>query len=164
MLLSMMIILSITSCALELMIASKVPVWRRLSAKSPLFNLLNSLVISFVIGIAFGANGLVAMGAGVISTILSVPGYKFLYWNYDTPEAHAQGGSRAKYYWSNFHVHWARWRKVLGEFNQLMYAIFRVITLPVRIFNKCYQVIRPLILKINAHAQAKRDHARATRV
>ena len=164
MLLSMMIILSITSCALELMIASKVPIWRRLSGKYPLFNLLNSLVISFVMGIAFGAAGLVTLGAGIISTIMSVPGYKFLYWNYDTPEAHAQGGNRSKYYWSNFHVHCARWRKVLGEFNQLMYAFFRAITFPVRIFNKCYQVIRPLILKINAHAQAKRDHVRATRI
>lgn len=156
MLLSMMIILSITSCALELMIAAKVPIWRKLSGKYPLFNLINSLVISFFMGIAFGAAGLVTLGAGVISTIMSVPGYKFLYWNYDTPEAHAQGGSRVKYYWANFHVHWAKWRKVLGEFNQLMYAIFRVITLPVRILNKCYQVIRPLILKFNAYAQAKR--------
>jgi len=156
MLLSMMIILAITSCLLELMIAAKVPIWRRLSGKYPLFNLLNSLVISFFMGIAFGAAGLIAMGAGVISTIMSVPGYKYLYWNYDTPEAHAQGGNRTKYYWNNFHVHWAKWRKVLGEFNQLMYAIFRFITFPVRIINKCYQVIRPLILKINAYAQAKR--------
>lgn len=89
MLLSMMLILAVTSCALELMIAAKVPAWRRLSAKSPLFNLVNSLAISFVMGMAFGASGLIAMGAGVISTILSVPGYQFLKWNYDTPKAMA---------------------------------------------------------------------------
>ena len=87
MLLSMMLILAVTSSLLELMIASKIPAWRRLSAKSPLFNLLNSLFISFIMGIAFGAAGLVAMGAGVISTIISVPGYQFLHWNYDSEMA-----------------------------------------------------------------------------
>lgn len=157
MLLSMMIILSITSCALELMIAAKVPIWRKLSAKYPLFNLLNSLVISFIMGIAFGANGLVAMGAGVISTILSVPGYQFLYWNYDTPIAKIQGGNRTIYYWKNFHVHWAKWRKVLGEFNQLMYAIFRFITIPVRILNKIMSFINPYIKKFNAYSVKKRS-------
>lgn len=152
----MMIILSITSCALELMIAAKIPAWRRLSAKSPLFNLLNSLVISFVMGMAFGGNGLIAMGAGIISTILSVPGYQFLHWNYDTPTAKAQGGNRTIYYWKNFHVHWAKWRKVLGEFNQLIYTIFRIITLPVRVVAYVYKFIRPYILKYNAYVEAKR--------
>ena len=156
MLLSMMLILAVTSCALELMIAAKIPAWRRLSARSPLFNLLNSLAISFAMGLAFGGNGLVAMGAGVISTILSVPGYQFLRWNYDTPEAKAQGGNRAVYYWRNFHVHWAKWRKVLGEFNQLIYTIFRIITIPVRILNSVYKFIRPYILKYNAYVEAKR--------
>lgn len=152
----MMLILAVTSCALELMIASKIPAWRKLSAKSPLFNLLNSLVISFVMGIAFGANGLVAMGAGVISTILSVPGYQFLRWNHDTPTARLQGGNRAKFYWKNFHVHWAKWRKVLGEFNQLIYTIFRFITIPVRILNSVFKFIRPYIIKYNAYVEAKR--------
>ena len=156
MLLSMMLILAVTSCALELMIASKVPAWRKLSAKSPLFNLLNSLVISFVMGIAFGANGLVAMGAGVISTILSVPGYQFLRWNHDTPTARIQGGNRTKFYWNNFHVHWAKWRKVLGEFNQLVYTIFRFITIPVRILNAVFKFIRPYIIKYNAYVERKR--------
>jgi len=156
MLLSMMLILAVTSCALELMIAAKIPAWRRLSARSPLFNLLNSLAISFAMGMAFGGNGLVAMGAGVISTILSVPGYQFLHWNYDTPTAKAQGGNRAIYYWKNFHVHWARWRKVLGEFNQLIYTIFRIITIPVRVINSIYKFIRPYILKYNAYVEAKR--------
>jgi hypothetical protein len=156
MLLSMMLILAVTSCALELMIAAKIPAWRKLSAKSPLFNLLNSLVISFVMGIAFGANGLVAMGAGVISTILSVPGYQFLRWNYDTHTARAQGGNRAIYYWKNFHVHWAKWRKVLGEFNQLIYTFFRVITIPVRILNAVFKFIKPYIIKYNAYVETKR--------
>jgi hypothetical protein len=156
MLLSMMLILAITSCLLELMIAAKIPAWRKLSAKSGLFNLLNSLAISFVMGIAFGAAGLVALGAGVISTILSVPGYQFLRWNYDTYTARAQGGNRTVYYWKNFHVHWAKWRKVLGEFNQLVYTIFRIITIPVRFLNAVFKFIRPYIHKYNAYVEAKR--------
>lgn len=137
MLLTMMIILAITSCALELMIASKVPAWRRLSAKSPLFNLLNSLFISFIMGIAFGAGGLVAMGSGVISTVLSVPGYKFLYWNYDSPQAKAHGGSMFKHTVS-------KWKVVISDFFKIIYKVLRIITAPI-------WITRTLISKRNAY-------------
>lgn len=124
MLLSMMLILAVTSCALELMIASKVPPWRRLSAKSPLFNLINSLFISFIMGLAFGASGLVALGAGVISTILSVPGYQFLYWNYDSPQAKASGGNIMKHNRS-------KWGSAISDLFKLIYKIIRIITFPI---------------------------------
>ena len=132
MLLSMMLILAVTSTLLELMIASKVPAWRRLSAKSPLFNLLNSLVISFIMGIAFGAAGLVAMGAGVISTILSVPGYQFLYWNYDSPMAKKLGGNIMK---NSRH----KWTTAFSDLFRIIYKVIRVITFPIwglRVLNK----------------------------
>jgi hypothetical protein len=156
MLLSMMLILSVTSCALELMIAAKVPLWRRLSAKSPLFNLLNSLAISFAMGMAFGGNGLVAMGAGVISTILSVPGYQFLHWNYDTPTAKIQGGNRTVYYWKNFHTNWARWRVALADFGKLIYSIIRVITFPIWAMRYLLIKARPYIVKYNAYVERRR--------
>jgi len=124
MLLSMMLILAVTSCALELMIAAKVPPWRRLSAKSPLFNLINSLFISFIMGLAFGASGLVALGAGVISTILSVPGYQFLYWNYDSPQAKALGGNIIKHNKS-------KWGSAISDLLKLIYKIIRIITFPI---------------------------------
>lgn len=124
MLLSMMLILAVTSTALELMIASKVPAWRRLSAKSPLFNLLNSLFISFIMGLAFGAAGLIAMGAGVISTILSVPGYQFLYWNYDSPQAQRNGGNIMKH-------QRAKWGSAISDLFKLIYKIIRIITFPI---------------------------------
>lgn len=124
MLLSMMIILAVTSSVLELMIAAKIPAWRRLSGKSPLFNLLNSLFLSFIIGIAFGASGLIAMGAGVISTVLSVPGYKFLYWNYDSPQALRHGGNMMK------HVK-IKWVQAFKDLAKVIYAIIRVITFPI---------------------------------
>lgn len=120
----MMIILAVTSTLLELMIAAKIPAWRRLSAKSPLFNLLNSLFISFIMGIAFGAAGLVAMGSGVISTVLSVPGYQFLHWNYDSEMAKRNGGSMWKYTLN-------KWSTTIKDFFQLVYKIMRIITAPI---------------------------------
>lgn len=124
MLLSMMLILAITSTVLELMIAAKIPAWRRLSGKSPLFNLLNSLFISFLMGIAFGASGLIAMGAGVISTVLSVPGYKFLYWNYDSEQAKKHGGNM-------MHFMKAKWFQAFKDLGKVIYSIIRVITFPI---------------------------------
>lgn len=85
--LAMVMLLAIFSTLLELMIAAKIPLWRQWSYKSKLFNLLNSLFISYLMGIAFGATGLIAMTAGIISTFLTIPGYTFLYWNYDSPKA-----------------------------------------------------------------------------
>lgn len=85
--LTMVLLLAIMSAALELMIAAKIPLWRKWSYKSKLFNLLNSLFLSYLVGIAFGAQGLIAMTAGVLSTFLTIPGYTFLYWNHDSPKA-----------------------------------------------------------------------------
>jgi hypothetical protein len=131
-----MLILAVTSTLLELMIAAKIPAWRRLSARSPLFNLLNSLFISFLTGIAFGAAGLIAMGAGVISTVLSVPGYQFLYWNYDSEMAKRNGGSMYKYTVN-------KWSQTFKDFFHLIYKIMRFITAPI-------WITRATILKYNA--------------
>lgn len=145
----MMIVLAVTSCLLELMIAARVPVWRRWSGASPLFNLINSLFISFIMGIAFGAAGLVALGAGVISTILSVPGYKFLYWNYDSPGARAVGGNRIKHFKENFGVYWAKWSVALKDFFQLIYTIIKVITFPIWFTRLILIKVSPYISKMN---------------
>ena len=156
MLLTMMIILALTSCALELMIAAKVPAWRRLSAKSPLFNLLNSLVISFVMGIAFGAGGLVAMGAGVISTILSVPGYQFLYWNYDSPSAKARGGSQFNHFKKNAKENYDKWSVALSDLAKLIYSLIRFITFPIWFTRNAYIKVKPYIVKFNNWSETKR--------
>jgi hypothetical protein len=132
-----MLILAITSTLLELMIASKIPAWRRLSAKSPLFNLVNSLLLSFLVGIAFGAAGLIAMGAGVISTVLSVPGYQFLHWNYDSPQAKRSGGNIIK---NSRH----KWSTAFSDLFKLIYKIIRVITFPI-------WIIRSATIKYNAY-------------
>lgn len=124
MLLTMMLILAVTSTVLELMIAAKIPAWRKLSHRSKLFNLVNSLVLSFLIGVAFGAAGLIAMGAGVISTLLSYPGYKFLYWMYDSPMALKHGGNMFEYTKK-------KWMTALKDLAKVIYSVIRVITFPV---------------------------------
>ncbi len=141
MLLSMMLILAVTSTLLELMIAARVPAWRRLSAKSPLFNLLNSLFISYIMGIAFGAAGLIALGAGVISTVLSVPGYQFLHWNYDSPMAKRHGGSMYQHTFK-------KWSTTITDFFHLIYKILRILTAPI-------WITRAAIVKYNAFKNRK---------
>lgn len=156
MLFSMMIVLAVTSTALELMIAARVPKWRQWSAASPLFNLLNSLFLSFVMGIAFGAAGLVAMGSGVISTIMSVPGYKFLYWNFDSPGAKAVGGNRVAYYKANFRVYWAKWSVALSDLAKLAYTIIRFITFPIWITRAILVKSMPYVKRFNAYMEHRR--------
>ena len=124
MLLTMMLILAITSTLVELLIASKVKWWRQKSHDNKLFNVLNSLLLSFLIGLAFSASGLIAMGAGVISTLLTIPGYQFLHWNYDSPMAQKHGG--------NMMLHLkSKWFQTIKDFFTLVYKILRIITFPI---------------------------------
>ena len=85
--LSFAIVLAFASFIFEMLIASKFPIWRKLAHKSKLANLTLSLVLSYVLGELFGAAGLLVMTAAIISTLLSIPGYTYLAWNYDSAEA-----------------------------------------------------------------------------
>ena len=163
MLFNMMIVLAVTSCVLELMIAAKIPIWRRLSGRYPLFNLLNSLVISFVMGLAFGAAGLIAMGAGVISTVLSVPGYQLLKWNYDTPSAIAHGGSEYRYYsaifkskLTGYRTTLNKWSIALSDLGKLIYSIIRFLTFPIWMTRDFIVWLRPYVVKYNNYVARKR--------
>lgn len=124
MLLTMMLILAITSTLIELLIASRIKWWRQKSHDNKLFNVLNSLLLSFLIGLAFSASGLIAMGAGVISTLFTIPGYQFLHWNYDSPMAQKHGG--------NMMLHLkSKWFQTIKDFFTLVYKILRIITFPI---------------------------------
>lgn len=150
MLLSMMLILAITSALLELMIAAKIPAWRRLSAKSPLFNLLNSLFISFIVGIAFGASGLIAMGSGVISTLLTVPGYAFLKWNYDTPKAQAVGGNRYVHSKAIAVKKYEKSKQVAADVGKVVYVSARVVTAPIWITRATTNKVKQINTKLKS--------------
>ena len=140
--LTMVLLLAITSTILELMIAAHIPAWRRLSAKNSLFNLLNSLVISYIMGIAFGAAGLIAMTAGVISTLMSIPGYKFLAWNFDSPKAQKLGQPRTTHAKENMSKKYNKTKEVANDLGKVAYGTAKVVTAPVWIPRKVNHKIK----------------------
>jgi uncharacterized membrane protein len=122
--LSFMIMLAIASTVVELSFAARIPAWRRMAKKNKAFNMTISIGVSFLIGIMFGAGGLIAMSAAIISTVFSIPGYAFLEWAYDSPMATAKGTNLINYYIQ-------RWKQVLADLMQLLYKVLRVITFPI---------------------------------
>ena len=124
MLLTMMIMLAIASTVVEMMIALNIPAWRRAARKYKWFNMLVSILLSFIMGIAFGAAGVIALGAAMISTVLSIPGYEFLYWNYDSPQAQRHDGNMLKHQRK-------KWGTALKDFFTLIYKIIRILTFPI---------------------------------
>jgi hypothetical protein len=107
-------------------------------------------------GIAFGASGLVAMGSGVISTVLSVPGYQFLYWNYDSPSAKARGGSQFAYMKKNAKASYDKWNVALSDLAKLIYSLIRFITFPIWFTRNAYIKVKPYIVKFNNWSETKR--------
>jgi hypothetical protein len=141
MLLTMMIMLGFASFIVEMMFASKIPVWRQNAHKLKWLNMVISIGLAFILGTAFGAKGLVAMGAAMIGTILSIPGYAFLYWNYDSPMAQKHGG--------NMLAHESKkWKIVLLDFFKVLYKILRIITAPI-------WITRSVISKYNSYKNRK---------
>ncbi len=93
-------ILAMSSFALEMVIAAKLPMWRKFAERYLLANMGLSLLLSVCLGMVFGAVGLIALMAGVMSTLMSIPGYRFLHWNCDSELAYRQGGNRLRYIWN----------------------------------------------------------------
>ena len=135
---ALVIMLSICSALVELTFASKFPVWRKAAKRNKAINLTISIVISFVLGLAFGAAGLIAMSAAIISTVLVIPGYAFLEWAYDSPQAAQRGGNQLKYYSDKI-------KTVISDLTRLIYKILRIITFPIwgfRIIVEKYQSLK----------------------
>lgn len=124
MLFSMMISLAIASSIVELMFAAKIPWWRRNAYKLKWFNMVISIFLSWFLGFLFGAGGLIVMGAAMISTALSIPGYAFLHWNYDSEQAAKHGG--------NMYGHIRKkWSQAFKDLAKVIYAVIRTITFPI---------------------------------
>jgi len=122
--LTLMIMLAFASTIVELAFAANFPRWRQAANNNKAINLAISIVISFVLGMAFGAAGLIAMSAAIISTVLSIPGYAFLHWAYDSPRAKKHNGNLLKYYSD-------KWKQVLSDFATVVYKVLRIITFPI---------------------------------
>lgn len=140
--LTFVIILACMSTAFEMVIAAKIPAWRRLAHKSAIFNLIASMLLSYIVGIAFGAQGLIAMTAGVLSTLLSVPGYTFLHWAYDSERAKKHNNNLIEYHSQKVRNGFQRWKQALNDLAALMYKIIKVITFPI-------WITRAIMLKLN---------------
>ena len=72
----------------------------------------------------FGAAGLITMAAAIISTVIVIPGYAFLEWAYDSPQAATRGGNQIKYYSD-------KTKEVVSDTFKIIYKILRVITFPI---------------------------------
>ena len=132
MLFSMMIALAIASSIVELMFAAKITWWRQNAYRLKWFNMTISLVLSWILGLMFGAAGLIVMGSAMISTALSIPGYAFLHWNYDSPQAQRYGG--------NMLVHIRKkWTQAFKDLAKVIYTIIKVITFPIWVSRWMYQ-------------------------
>jgi hypothetical protein len=130
MLLTMMIMLAIASTIVEMMFAAKIPAWRKNAHKLKWVNMVISIILSFVLGLAFGAAGIIALGAAMISTVLSIPGYAFLHWNYDSPQAIKGGAPVLDQYRNNISSQIERTKKLFVDLCKLFYFIGKVITFP----------------------------------
>lgn len=120
----MMVMLAIASTVVELMFAAKIPAWRKGAHKLKWLNMVISIALSFILGLAFGAAGLIALGAAMLSTVLSIPGYAFLNWNYDSKQAQRNGGNMIQHIYK-------KWTQAFKDLAKIFYAIIRVITFPV---------------------------------
>ena len=138
--------LAVVSTVLELMLAAQIPAWRKWSHKSKLFNLVNSLFLSYLIGIAFGAQGLIAMSAGVLSTMLTIPGYYYLHWNYDSEEAKRRGGNRYKHYQEEIKPKVqqtaAATKEVTGDIVRGGKFVVKTVALPLKASYKTYKYVK----------------------
>lgn len=141
MLFMMMIWLAVASTVVEMMFAARIPSWRKNAHKYKWVNMTLSLLLSFILGVMFGAAGLIALGAAMISTVLSIPGYAILHWNYDSKEAQKHGGNM---------IHYLRgkWIQAFKDLAKIIYGIIRIITFPI-------WATRAVINKLNSLKQRR---------
>jgi len=135
----MMIVLGFSSFIVEMMFAVNIPWWRQNAYRLKWVNMIISITLSSILGFLFGAAGLVVMGAALLGTVLSIPGYAFLHWNYDSPQAQRHGGNMLS------HIR-EKWVQAFKDLAKIIFTVIKVITFPI-------WSIRWLIQKVNAHKQ-----------
>ena len=120
--LSTIFVVAFFSAVFEILIAQKVPTFRRWSGENMIINLVGSMFISFLTGYAFGAGGTILACAALISTLMTVPYYKAAHFWYD------DGG------WQRWEAFKIRWSQLLKDTGQFIHTTLRAITGPVRAF------------------------------
>lgn len=128
---SFVIVLALASFILEMMVAAKIPAWRKNAKKYKMVNLVLSILLSFVMGVLFGAAGLIVMTAAILSTLMSIPGYSFLHWCYDSPQAIKNGGNQVAHIKKQTINSFHKMKVALIDLFNLIYKIIRFITFPI---------------------------------
>lgn len=134
--LMMMIMLAISSTVVEMMFAANFKSWRVNAHKYKWFNMAISIFISFILGFAFGAAGLIALGAAMVSTMLSIPGYAFLHWNYDSAKAQTLGIPRTEHIKIVAKEKSEKGKELAGDLAKVAYGTGKIITAPIWITRK----------------------------
>lgn len=128
--------LAVMSTIVEMMFAVNFRSWREAAHKYKAVNMIISIFLSFIIGLAFGAGGLIAMTAGMMSTVLSIPGYAFLHWNMDSPKARSLGTTRTNNATKVAKKKYEKTKEVANDLGKVAYGTARVITAPVWVTRK----------------------------
>jgi hypothetical protein len=136
--LTFVFILAIASFLMEMMIAAKFPPMRRIAANNHLANLAISISLSYFIGTIFGAAGLIAMTAGIVSTLMSVPGYAMLHAIYDSDKAQERGGNQIEYYKQKTAESRKKWTVLAKDMAKVTYTTGKVVTAPIWISRNVY--------------------------
>jgi len=152
--LTMSLMLAFSSVVLEAFLVWNIPALQRFytSGKAGrIFNAVNSVLLSFGLGFVFGAEGLVAMSAAMISTMVSISGlYDGLNWvrthmdevtkvKEDTLETIRKGAVATR------------------DIVAMIYGLVQIVTWPVRMLMKLsrwYQSRTPLISSSQEEAHA----------
>jgi len=138
----MALMLGFTSFVIEMMIASSFPYWRQLAHKNKAFNMIASIGLSSTIGFLFGAQGLIMMTGALFGTMLSIPGYAFLHWNYDTPKAKSSGGNRYDHMKKQAKPKYEKAKELGGDLAKTGWFVGRTITAPIWISRKIYRKVK----------------------
>lgn len=114
----MALLLASASVMLEGLVAYRISAYRHLMQKAEWLAVVISMAGSFFLGKIFGAEGLVCLMAGIMSTVVSPFMYKALNWH----EAHAD----------EVLVHYQKFRQTMIDTGILVYKLLRLVTLPIR--------------------------------
>jgi uncharacterized membrane protein len=134
--------LGVMTSIVEMMFAANFKIWREAAYRYKAINMTISLLFAFIIGTAFGAGGLIAMTGGVISTVLSVPGYAFLHWNFDSERAQKLEKSRTNHMKQVASKNYEKAREVTTDVVKVGYVTARVVTAPIWIPRKITKKIK----------------------
>lgn len=135
---SLMIVLAIVSSFLELVIINIIKPLKKLYNYNPpgkppygmAANMIGSIMLSYFVGKGFGAEGLIAMGAGMMSTAMSV-----IYLKGEQLMKHRSGtsaGDGIRQMQEGAKLWWEQYGQLLRDLWTVIVVLIKIITWPLR--------------------------------